>query len=89
MVNIMSKKTVKKVSFLVQRGIRINGVSLFPAKPKAKPVIISLPETLAKELAYASKGKIVEEKPTKDTPAEQTEDDDLAGAFGEESDGKE
>jgi hypothetical protein len=79
----MAKKTIKKVSFLVERGIRINGESIFPAKGKAKPVIVQLPEMLAKELVHASKGQIVEQAANTKVAAEST-DDDLDAAFGPE-----
>lgn len=80
----MAKEAKKIVSFRVDRGIRINGVSLFPAKDAKKPVVLALPETLAKELQYASKGKIVEAKANTKLPEAPSEDDDLDDAFGED-----
>ncbi|GGA80756.1 hypothetical protein GCM10011369_23390 [Neiella marina] len=77
-------KTAKKVNFRVDRGIRINGESIFPAKGKAKPVVIGIGESLAKELAAASKGAIVSDKPTKQLVEKSAEDAELDAAFGSE-----
>lgn len=84
----MAKAAAKKVSFLVQRGVRINGESIHPSKDAKKPVIITLPEGFARELVYASKGKIVDLKATK-VIAEKTDEDDLDEAFGVDADAKE
>lgn len=84
----MAKQAAKKVSFHVQRGVRINGESIFPSKDAKKPVIITLPESFARELVYASKGEIVDKKATK-TIVEKADDDDLNDAFGADSDAKE
>lgn len=82
----MAKQTVKKVNFRVDRGIRINGESIFPAKDKKKPVVISVRESLAKELANASKGEIVNDKATTQVKEPSDEDADLDAAFGTEGD---
>jgi hypothetical protein len=79
----MAKEQKKIVSFLVERGIRINGANVFPSKDAKKPVIISIPENFANELAYASKGKIVETKANTKIAEAQAEEDDL-DAFGAE-----
>jgi hypothetical protein len=81
---IMAKEQ-KKVSFEVLRGIRINGVSIFPSTDEKKKVIISLPETFARELAYASKGKIVESKANTKV-AEPPSDEDGLDVFGQSDD---
>lgn len=82
----MSKK-IKKVSFLVLRGVRLNGQAIFPAKEKSKKTVVSIPLTLAKELQAANKGKIVEDKVT--TVLNEPEDDDgLDDMFGAEDDEK-
>ena len=86
----MAKQEKKIVSFRVDRGIRINGQSVFPSKDAKKPVIISIPENFANELVYASKGKIVENKANTKIAEAPSEEDDLDAAFGEaESDEKE
>ena len=79
----MAEEPKKIVSFRVDRGIRINGSSIFPSKDAKKPVIISIPENFAKELAYASKGAIVESKANTKTPEAPSEEDDLDAAFGQ------
>lgn len=84
-------KQVKKVNFRVDRGIRINGESIYPAKAekgkaKPKPVVISIRESLAKELAAASKGEIVTEKATKEIAEKSAEDAELDAAFGSDGD---
>jgi hypothetical protein len=84
----MAKAAAKKVSFLVERGVRINGESIHPSKDAKKPVIITLPESFARELVHASKGKIVSQNATK-AVAEKTDDDDLDDAFGADADAKE
>ena len=78
----MAKQTVKKVNFRVDRGIRINGESIYPGKDKKKPTIISIRETLAKELVNASKGEIVNDKVTTQVKEPSSEDADLDAAFG-------
>jgi hypothetical protein len=80
----MAKEQKKTVSFLVLRGIRINGASVFPSKDPKKPVVITLPATFALELEYASKGKIVEAKANTKTAELPSEEDDLDAAFGSE-----
>jgi hypothetical protein len=78
----MAKEQKKTVSFRVDRGIRINGASIFPSKDAKKPVIITLPENFAKELAYASKGEIVDNKANTKIAEAPSEEDDLDAAFG-------
>jgi hypothetical protein len=82
----MSKEQ-KKVSFEVRRGIRINGKSIYPSTDKKKKVILSLPETFARELEYASKGKIVEAKANTKAPEAPSQEDDLDDVFGADEDG--
>lgn len=72
-------KQAKEVSFELSRGVRINGKSYFP-KAKGK-TILPLSETLAKELAAASKGKIVTTKANTEI-VKPKEDDGLDEAFG-------
>lgn len=79
-------KQIKKVNFRVDRGIRINGESIFPAKGKSKPVVIGIRETLAKELEAANKGEIVAEKANKQIQEKSEEDLELDAMFGSESD---
>ncbi|GBL02936.1 hypothetical protein [Glaciecola sp. KUL10] len=82
-------KQVKKTSFKVLRGIRINGESIFPAKGKAKPVVISIRESLALELQTANKGVIVDAKANKEIKEVNDEDAELDAIFGsEDSDGE-
>jgi len=73
----------KKVSFELTRGVRLNGKGYFP-KAKGK-VILSLAEPLAKELAAASKGKIVTAKANTEV-TKPVDDDGLDAAFGSETD---
>ncbi|MCH2057890.1 MAG: hypothetical protein MK214_15015 [Thalassotalea sp.] len=75
---------VKKVNFRVDRGIRINGESIYPAKDAKKPVVIAIRESLAKELVTASKGAIVDTKATKTIKEKSDEDAELDAAFGKE-----
>lgn len=80
----MSKQ--KAVNFEVLRGIYINGEKIMPGDKK--PVVISIAETFANELAAAGKGKIVTTKANTAVKQKPAEDDllaELGGVEGEDA----
>lgn len=76
---------VSTVNFQLSRGIRLHGKSIFPTVKQGNkdvPAVITIRESLARELASASKGKIVDAKANVKIATPET--DELAAAFGED-----
>tara|TARA_R110002153_G_scaffold195922_5_gene349245 strand:- start:120 stop:368 length:249 start_codon:yes stop_codon:yes gene_type:complete len=80
----MAKKPTT-VNFHLTRAIHMNGEVIKPNLAKGKKTIISIAQTLAKELEAASKGVITTAKANTEIKAVESPDDaDLDKAFGAE-----
>lgn len=89
----MAIKNSELVSFKLTRGIRLNGKSIYPTtkvktgsgkdeKIETIANIVSIPLSLAKDLAIAGKGEVVKEKANVVFKQPQQQDDDLDAVFG-------